>query len=231
MNRRSANTAMATAIATALALSLAACGGSDSKSSKSKSKQPSTAAQSRAIVSGTTTFTPDPTAIGRLKAAGVTVKPTAPGKATATTIVIPSNGGRIVVKSLIGSVHSAVGLTFAKGASKVTFENLAVNTESRKVTGSYKGNRIAVFQLRLMDMQAGKGAESAVVATGLKLVYARGAASIINTALKVNVLKAKQTFGKATFTVVAKKTGSSAADSSKKKKKKSTTTTTTSKNN
>jgi hypothetical protein len=124
-----------------------------------------------------------------------------------------------------------VGLTFAKGASKVTFENLAVNTESRKVTGSYKGNRIAVFQLRLMDMQAGKGADSAVVATGLKLVYARGAASIINTALKVNVLKAKQSFGKATFTVVAKKTGSSAADSGKKKKKKSTTTTTTSKNN
>jgi len=235
MNRRSANTAVVTAVAAALTLSLAACGGSDSTpDSTAKAKHPSTASQARAIVSGATTFTPDPSAIARLKAAGVTVKPSAPGKATATTIVIPANGGRIVVKSLIGSVHSAVGLTFAKGASKVTFENLAVNTESRKVTGSYKGNRIAVFQLRLVNMAAGKGADSAVVATGLKLVYARAAASIVNSVLKVNVLKAKQPFGKATFTVVAKKTGSSASDSSKKKKKKSSkksTTTTTSKNN
>ena len=236
MNRRSASKATATALATALVLSLAACGGSDSKSSSTdkKNSRPSTAAQARTILSGATTFTPDPAAVARLKAAGVTLTPTAPGKATATTVVIPANGGRIVVKSLIGSVHSSAGLTFAKGPSKVVFEKLAFNTESRKVTGSYKGNRIAVFQMKLKNLAAGKGKDGAIVATGIDLVYARGAVAVVNKALKVNALKTKQTYGSATFTVVAKKAGSAAATSKKKHSKKksssstskSTTTTT-----
>lgn len=226
MNRRSATTATITALAAALTLSLAACGGSDSKSSnEKKSSRPSTAAQARTIVSGATTFTPDPAAVARFKAVGVTVTPTAPGKATATTVVIPANGGRIVVKSLIGSVHSAAGLTFAKGADKVTFENLAFNTESRKVTGSYKGNRIAVFQMKLKNLAAGKGTDGAIVATGIDLVFARGAVAIVNKALKVNVLKTKQAYGSATFTVVAKKSGSSASSSKKSSKKKSSSST------
>ena len=232
MNRRSAKMATVTAIATALTLSLAACGGSDSKSSSSdkKGSHPSTAAQARTIVSGTTTFTPDPAAVARFKAVGVTVTPTAPGKATATTLVIPANGGRIVVKSLIGSVHSAAGITFAKGPTKVTFEKLAFNTESRKVTGSYKGNRIAVFQMKLKNLAAGKSKDGAIVATGIDLVFARGAVAVVNKALKVNVLKTKQAYGSATFTVIAKKS-TSAASSSKKKhsSKKSSTSKSTSK--
>lgn len=225
MNRRSATKATVTALATALVLSLAACGGSDSKSSTDKkASHPSTAAQARAIVSGTTTFTPDPAAVARFKAVGVTVTPTAPGKATATTIELPANGGRIVVKSLIGSVHSAAGLTFAKGPTKVTFENLAFNTESRKVTGSYKGNRIAVFQMKLKNLAAGKGKDSAIVATGIDLVFARGAVAVVNKALKVNVLKTKQAYGSATFTVVAKKAGASSKKKHSSKKKSSSTT-------
>ncbi len=232
MNRRSATKALATVLAASLTLSLAACGGSSSKSSDGKkASHPSTASQARAIVSGTTTYTIDPGAAARLKAAGVTLTPTAPGKGTPTTIVVPANGGRIVVKSLIGSVHSAVGLTFAKGATKVTFTNVAFNTESRKVTGNYNGNRIAIFQLRLKNLATGKGADAAIVATGINLVYARGAVALVNKTLKVNALKTKQAFGTATFTVVAKKT--SAASTTKKtkktksKKKTSSTTTTT----
>jgi len=167
----------------------------------------------------------------------VTITPTAPGKGTATTLVVPANGGRIVVKSLIGSVHSAVGLTFAKGATKVTFTNVAFNTESRKVTGDFKGNRIAIFQIRLKNLAAGKGKDAAIVGTGINLVYARGAVALVNKTLKVNALKTKQIFGTATFTVVAAKSGSAATTkkTTKKHHKKksssttsSTTTTTTS---
>ena len=233
MNRRSATKALATVLAAALTLSLAACGGSSSQSTSSqKASRPSTASQARAIVSGSTTYTINPGAAARLKAAGVTITPTAPGKGTATTLVVPANGGRIVVKSLIGSVHSAAGLTFAKGAAKVTFTNVAFNTESRKVTGNYNGNRIAIFQIRLKNLATGKGPDAAIVGTGINLVYARGAVALVNKTLKVNALKTKQTFGTATFTVVAKKT--SAASTTKKtkktksKKKKKTSSTTSS---
>ena len=227
MNRRSATPALVTVLAAALTLSLAACGGSDTNTTKKKSSRPSTAAQARGIVSGATTFTPNPAAIAKLKAAGVVVTPTAPGTATATTIVLPAEGGRIVVKSLIGSIHSGAGLTFAKGPTKVTFENLAFNTESRKVTGSYKGNRIAVFQMKLKNLTTAKSKTGALVGSKIDLVYSRGAVAVVNKALNVTVMKTKNVFGTATFTVVAKKSGSTASKKKTKSKKKTSSTTTT----
>lgn len=237
MTRSFGTKAGALIAAGALATGLAACGDSSSSSTKKAASKPSTGAQSRTIVSGVSVYTPDPAAQAALKKAGVTLTPSGTGvKASATAFEIPATGGRIVVKSLVGSVHSGSSLTFAKGAQKVTFTDIALNTESRKVTGNYKGKRIAVFQLRLNNLSAAKNKQGALVGSKIGVVYARGAVALVNKTLGVSVLKTKQTYGTVTFTVVARKSTGSTSKKSKKKSSsskstasKSTTATTTKK--
>ena len=222
---------------TALVLTagLTACGGSSKTTTSTSKSKPSTSAQARTIVGGSTTLTINPGTAAKLKAAGITVVPSAPGKVAAGAAVLPADGGRIIVKSLIGSVHSSAGLTFQKGASKVVFENVAVNTESRKITGSYTAKgakspvRIAIYQMRLKGLTSAKGKNGALVAKQIDLVLARGAVALLNTGLNVKIFRNKQPFGTASFTVVTKNKATTKKKKHTSKKSSSTTTSKSSK--
>ncbi|CAB4881316.1 MAG: hypothetical protein F2799_07310 [Actinobacteria bacterium] len=222
-----------TALLTAsLVVGLTACGGSSKSTTSTSKAKPTTAAQSRTITSGSITLAINPGTASKLKAAGVKVVPEGTGRTVASAAVLPAVGGRIVTKSLIGSVHTAASLTFAQGSKKVTFTNVALNTESRKITGSYKKTRVAIYQLRLKSLTRTVNKDGALVGSKISVVLSSSAASILNKALGVTVFRGKQPFGTATFRAMTKskssKKKSSSKKSSTKKKSSSTTTTTTS---
>ena len=107
----------AIALIGAAALAAAACGSSSSSSTTPSASGTATASTSSSKSATTTTASAPATVVGKktdvvvnpkvsasLKHAGVTVSAVAPATAK-TTSVFPSNGGQIVVATLVGTVN------------------------------------------------------------------------------------------------------------------------------
>ena len=214
-----------TGLALVAVAGLVACGGSSSSSKSTTSSAHSAANEARVVTTGKATLLINPGTVQKIKAAGVTVSPTKPGTVAAGAAVLPASGGRMVTKTLVGSVHTGAGLVFAKGAKKVQFSNIAVNTQTRKVTGSYNGHRISLYQMRLSKMVHGANKNGQVSASAITLVLAKTAATVLNKQLGVTVFRHKQPFGTVAFTVVtiSKKTAAKRARAAKKHHKAATT--------
>ena len=205
------------------ALVVTGCGGSDSSTKSTSAKKAVFATQSRTIVSGSVTFTSNPTTSAELTKSGVSVSANKPAKVQGTSVVLPVDSGNIVVSTAIGSAHGTGSFVFSANGKKVVYDKVVVNTRTRRVTGVVGGKREPLYHLSLSNIKQSKMQAGDVTATGLSVTLTKKAASLLNKDLGTKAFKNGLKMGNVTLTVKTKKT----AHKAMVKSSKSSTSTTT----
>ena len=219
--RRKSATVMFSAMFAALVVT--GCGGSDSSSKSTTAKKAAPKSQSRSIVSGSATFSSNPTTSAELTKAGVTVTATKPAKVQGTSVVVPVSSGNIVVATAIGSAHGDGSVVFASKGKKVAYDKVVVNTRLRKVSGVVGGKRETLYILSVSNIKQAKMQAGEVTATGLSVKLGKKAAVLLNKNLGSKVFKPGLKMGNVTLTVKTKKMAHTSTAAAKSSKTSSTT--------
>jgi hypothetical protein len=223
------NSTIAVVAGAAMALSVVGCGGSDSPSTSTAKKSMKGAGigkQGRTVVGGSATFTSNATTAGELKKAGVAFTPTKNSPVKGASVIVPVKSGIMVVSTLVGATHGPGSIVFAANGKKVAFNNIAVNTRLRRVTGTVDGKKKQLYHMSVTNLQHTQMKSGSVTGTGMSVTLAKQAASTLNKGLGVKVFKKGLKMGSVTLVVETKKSGSGSTTAKAKATTKAATTTT-----
>ncbi len=199
----------AIAVVVAAGLVVAACGGSSGSSAATGGTAATSGASSgttmyapaRATVTGRSTdVVVSPAVSTALEHAGITVSAVAPATAK-RKLLFPVSGGQIAVATFAGTIDHTGGLTFSHSGRKVTFTRFVINTNTKRLTATFGGQSMPVFDLNLASLERVSGSHGTVVVRNIKLEVTVQTATTLNSGLGVSTFRAGMKFGSATLTV------------------------------
>ncbi|MDO8211959.1 hypothetical protein [Conexibacter sp. CPCC 206217] len=150
---------------------------------------------------GSTTLRLDGKTARALTSAGITVKPSKPGKNRGGALVLPVSGGSIDPANAKGTIDHKGGITLSMGRTKVALTAFTLNTGKKTVSAKAGRSTLAVGSL-----SGGKVTRDgfATKVAGLKLKLGKQAAGVLNRAFGVRVFKSGLALGTAASAPVSR---------------------------